>query len=166
VLEPTFQLVTRPVLPARPGAYTVEAFASDGSSLFRLSFDPVTVADDPRSSRHFAFAVPLDPARAALLEDVRLSGPGGMASAASLSAARITRTTTSDSISVRREAEGVTVEWNASLHPMIMVRDPDTGEVLSFGRGGKAQIPTAKATLDLVQSDGVRSRARRVAVSR
>jgi hypothetical protein len=166
MLEPTFQIMTRPVLPAQPGPYSVEGIASDGSSLFRLSFDPTKVADDPRGSRHFAFAVPLDQTLAARLQDVRLSGPGGVMSAASLSLARIAPAGSPDSIVVRREAGEVAVEWNSSIHPMVMVRDPDTGEVLSFGRGGKVRVTTAKGTLELVQSDGVRSRARRIAVHR
>jgi hypothetical protein len=166
VLEPTFQIVTRPVLPREPGAYTVEGVATDGSSLFRLSFDPASVADDSRGSRHFAFAVPLDPARAAQLRDVRLSGPGVKMSVASLSVARIGAAGAPDSVTAKRDADGVALEWNASTHPMIMVRDPDTGEVLSFGRGGKARVATSKQALELVESDGIRSRAKRIAVSR
>ena len=41
---------------------------------------------------------------------------------------------------------------------MILVRDPDTGEVLSFARGGRAEVRTSKRSLDLLVSDGVRSR--------
>jgi hypothetical protein len=165
VLEPAFQVVTRPVLPAAPGAYSVEGVATDGTSLFSLSFDAVAVADDPRGGRHFAFAVPLDQARAARLADVRLVGPGGTTSAASLSIARLRTGAAPDSIVARRTAGGVALEWNASSHPMIMVRDPDTGEVLSFARGGKAQVWTRKGSLDLVTSDGVRSKANRVSVT-
>jgi hypothetical protein len=49
---------------------------------------------------------------------------------------------------------------------MIMVRDPDTGEVLSFGRGGSALIQTAKSQLDLDISDGIRSHRLRLAINR
>ena len=66
----------------------------------------------------------------------------------------------------RREVGGVGLQWNASSHPMIMVRDPDTGEVLSFARGGKARVWTTKGSLDLVASDGVQSQAKRVTVTR
>ncbi len=40
VLEPAFQIVTRPSLPTAPGPYSVEATASDGSRLFALSLMP------------------------------------------------------------------------------------------------------------------------------
>ncbi|MEO7987342.1 MAG: CARDB domain-containing protein, partial [Gemmatimonadales bacterium] len=48
VLEPAFEVVTRPSLPKQPGAYAVEGLAGDGARLFNLSFDAVAVADDPR----------------------------------------------------------------------------------------------------------------------
>lgn len=166
VLEPAFQIVTRPSLPTRPGPYSVEAIAIDGTPLFRLSFDAVAVADDPRGGRHFAFAVPLDQARAARLADLRLTGPGGMASAASLSTARLRTGAAPDSVVARRDAGGVALQWNAASHPMIMVRDPDTGEVLSLARGGKAWVWTTKGSLDLVASDGVQSKEKRVTVTR
>jgi hypothetical protein len=47
---------------------------------------------------------------------------------------------------------------------MIMVRDPETGEVLSFARGGQAEVATGRTELDLSVSDRVGSRRVRVAV--
>jgi hypothetical protein len=166
VLEPAFQIVARPTLPARPGPYTVEGIATDGTSLFRLSFEPAQVPDDPSGSRHFAFAVPLDAAGAARLSDLRLTGPGATTAATSLSlqAARKQGGPVSDAVVARREAGAVALEWDPSAHPMIMVRDPDSGEILSFARGGKARIATAKGRLELVVSDQVRSQTRRITV--
>jgi hypothetical protein len=160
VLEPAFQVVTRPVLPSKPGRYSVEGIATDGSSLFRLSFEPAEAADDPKGSRHFAFAVPLDQFASARLGDVRLSGPEGATSALALSTARVRTGATTDSLVARREADGVALSWNAASHPMVIVRDPDTGEVLSFARGGTARVKTNKRRLELVESDGVRSRTK------
>ena len=77
VLEPAFEIVTRPSLPRRPGPYSVTATAADGSRLFTLSFDAPMAADAPRGNGHFAFAVPLDQAAASRLDELRLSGPGG-----------------------------------------------------------------------------------------
>jgi len=124
------------------------------------------VPDDPRGSRHFAFAVPLNAAGAARLSDLRLTGPGTTAASTSLSlqAARKQGGPVSDAIVARRAAGAVALEWDPSVHPMIMVRDPDSGEILSFARGGKARIATAKGTLDLVVSDQVRSQTRRITV--
>ncbi|MBA3497280.1 MAG: hypothetical protein H0T86_09255, partial [Gemmatimonadales bacterium] len=70
VLEPAFELVTRPSLPRAPGPYAVEATAADGSQLFNLSFAGAVVADGRRDARQFAFAVPLDERAAARLERI------------------------------------------------------------------------------------------------
>jgi hypothetical protein len=68
---------------------------------------------------------------------------------------------------VRREAGGqVRLLWNAAAHPMVMVRDPDTGEVLAFARGGDARVWTSKSELDLEVSDGVQSQRVRRAINR
>ena len=123
------------------------------------------MADDPSGSRHFAFAVPLDAADAAKLSDLRLTGPGATTASTSLALQAARRgVPASDAIVARREAGAVALEWDPSVHPMIMVRDPDSGEILSFARGGKARIATAKGRLELVVSDQVRSQTRRITV--
>jgi len=164
VLEPAFQVVTRPSLPRRPGPYSVTATALDGTQLFALSFDAATPADSPEGGSYFAFAVPLDPARATRLASLRLAGPGGITAA--LRALPDLRMGAQETIAARREGQNVLLQWNPSVHPTIMVRDPDTGEVLSFARGGSARVRTSKGEVDLVLSDGVQSQRLRKAISR
>jgi hypothetical protein len=41
---------------------------------------------------------------------------------------------------------------------MVLVRDSRTGAVLSFARGGEVTVPVSGTELELVLSDGVRSR--------
>jgi hypothetical protein len=165
VLEPAFQIVTRPSLPQRPGPYSVTATAADGTQLFTLSFDAAVAADDPQGSGHFAFAVPLDQARATRLASLRLAGPGGMV-ASSRPRASLQLGAAGAGVTARREGRSVVLQWNGSVHPTIMVRDPDTGEVLSFARGGNARVWTSKGELDLELSDGVKSQRLRLAISR
>jgi hypothetical protein len=165
VLEPAFHIVTRPVLPGRPGPYSIEGTAADGSRVFDLSFEAIEVADDERGARHFAFAVPLDRAAATRLETIRLAGPGiGMAavvrSPAALRAAPAMRP------SVTRAANGVAVRWDAAAHPMVMVRDAGSGRVLSFARGGQVVVPAGPSGVDLVMSDGVGSHLERIRAPR
>jgi len=143
VLEPAFEVVTRPSLPKAPGPYRVEGLTADGVRLFGFSFDAAEVADDPRGARHFAFAVPL-----------------GAGAAALMGAAR----TAPQPIEARRIAGGVALRWNAAASPMIMVRDPATGEVLSFARGGTAEVATGRAELDLVVPDQAGGRRVRTVV--
>jgi CARDB protein/peptidase M66-like protein len=163
VLEPAFQVVTRPSLPAAPGPYSVEGRAADGSSVFRVSFAPDPVADDPAGGAQFAFAVPLQPDRAERLAAMHLSERGRRiasvrASAGAVASARVDAT--------RLAGGRVGLRWDASAHPMLMVRDPVTGEVLSFARGGRSEIVTDRGELDLQLSTGVRGQSMRLAVPR
>jgi hypothetical protein len=165
VLEPSFQVVTRPVLPSRPGPYSIEGTASDGSGVFSLTFDAIEVADDAGGARLFAYAVPLDERLVARLETIQLVGPGiGMAA---MSASPVSlRATPAEPVSVNRSAGGLAVRWDAAAHPMIMVRDVRTGEVLSFARGGSVVLPADGSEVELVMSDGVRSRSATVRTPR
>lgn len=165
VLEPAFHVVTRPVMPGRPGPYSVEGTASDGSRVFGLSFDAMEVADDERGARHFAFAVPLDERGAARLQTIRLAGPGVGMAAISASPPSL-RATPSKPLSAQRSAAGIALDWDAAAHPMIMVRDARSGEVLSFARGGSVVLPAGGSDVELVLSDGVRSRAATESVRR
>ena len=71
-----------------------------------------------------------------------------------------------DHITARRETGTIALQWNAAAHPMLIVRDPDTGEVLSFARGGNARVWTGKTAVDLEVSNGVQSHRERLAISR
>ncbi len=167
VLEPAFEVVTRPSLPAHGGPYTVEGTDDAGSRIFSLSFTPELVADDPRGDRQFSFAVPLRSERAAQIASLRLAG-GGRAAAIRRSY-RMTPQIRSVPVPVeaRRSAPGrVALRWDASRHPMVMVRDATTGEVLSLARGGAAEVFTDRTDLDLVVSNSVQSRQVRVVVPR
>jgi hypothetical protein len=163
MLEPAFQVVTRPSLPSRTGPYSVEGRDAAGGRLFHVSFTPQEVADDPHGGRHFAFAVPLQPDRAGRLDLIRLSAPGQAAVSVRASAAA------GVALDLRTARSGpgrVSVRWNASARPMVMVRDPATGQVLSFARGGSADIATDRDDLEVQLSNGVTSRSVRVTVGR
>jgi hypothetical protein len=157
VLEPAFEVVTRPNLPKAPGPYSVEGRSADGARRFSLSFDAAQIADDPRAGRQFAFAVPLGSAPA--LSGLRLHAPGGTAAAARPVGVAPTAL---PALEARRVAGGVALRWDAATHPMVMVRDPHTGEVLSFARGGQAEVSTPANEIEVSASDGVRSTSWRV----
>ena len=72
VLEPAFQIVTRPSLPARrvPTGSRAGPPTAHGSS---ASASPRSRSPRSHGDAHFAFAVPLQPERAAQLNQVRLS---------------------------------------------------------------------------------------------
>jgi peptidase M66-like protein len=162
VLEPAFEIVTRPSLPERLGPYRVEGRAADGSSVFGISFSPDRVADDPAGGAQFAFAVPLQPDRASRLASLHLAVPGRptvslrASAGATLGSAGVT--------AARLGAGRIGLRWDAAAHPMLMVRDPVTGQVLSFARGGRSEIVTDRPALDLQLSTGVRGRDLRLAM--
>jgi hypothetical protein len=170
VLEPAFQVNTRPSLPDRAGPYSVEASSEDGTRIFSLSFTPKEITDVPGDQKNFAFAVPISDVAAARLTTLRISGPGREALRTARrdpAAGAQPRTGVKPlALEARRVVSGrVDVRWDALAHPMVMVRDAETGEVLSLARGGSVQIPSFKREVDLVLSDGVKSRVERVAVA-
>jgi hypothetical protein len=166
VLEPAFQVNTRPSLPSRSGPYSLAGKASDGSSVFNISFAANQIADAPGSQENFVFAVPMSAERAARLTTLELRGSGRPAILASSVAVTGKQQTGPTAMEVRRAGSGrVALRWDARTHPMIMVRDTDTGEVLSFARGGDAEFSTHKGQVDLVISDGVKSTIRRAVVA-
>jgi hypothetical protein len=68
-------------------------------------------------------------------------------------------------VDVSRSGAGrVALRWDAAKSPMIMVRDPVSGDILSFARGGAAEVETTRTDLSLTVSDQVGSRDLRVRV--
>jgi hypothetical protein len=158
VLQPSFRITTRPSLPRRPGPYRLEGRADGGAVVFGFDFAPLDVADDRTGAKHFAFAVPLQPERAARVVSLHLAGSGLQASVFQVSS-------TPAVIEVRRSGAGrVALRWDAAKSPMIMVRDPVNGDILSFARGGVAEVETNQPDLSLTVSDRVGSRDLRVRV--
>jgi hypothetical protein len=164
VLEPAFQVITRPSLPAASGPYSVEGRAADGSTIFRVSFAPDQVADDPAAGAQFAFAVPLQPDRAERLVAMHLVERGRRIASVRASAGAVAAAARVEA--TRLGGGRVGLRWDASAHPMLMVRDPATGEVLAFARGGRSEVVTDRGELDLQLSTGVRGRSMRLAVPR
>lgn len=162
VLEPAFGVVTSPVLPEASGPYTLQGLDAAGGLLFSIPFEARPVADT--DERHFAFAIPVSQASPERLASLRLTAPGlstaERRAAPSLAAPGVTPT-----LEVRRVDGGtVEVRWDAATAPVVMVRDPATGMILSFARGGVASVATDAGTLELVLSDGVRSSVRQILV--
>ena len=157
ILEPAFRVFTRPSLPRTSGPYRIEGRAGDGSSTFRLDFAPAEVADAPDAPRSFAFAVPLSSDRADRLATLTLAGEGRSVtvSAAPQAAA----------VDVRSVSGGrVRLRWDATRAPVVLVRDPVTGQVISFARGGQADVVTRRRELSLSVGDRVGGRDVRVVV--
>ena len=156
ILEPAFELVTRPAMPAGSGPYTIEGIDASGGRVFSISFAGDPVADSEKGERQFAFAIPLSADRASRLTTVRAVGQGGGARQGTAAQAAPEAVPTAQAFAGDR----VRVRWNARNHPMLLVRDAESGEVLSFARGGEVTVKTRDRELELVVSAGARSRTR------
>lgn len=166
VLEPAVELMGRPRMPARPGPYRIEAKDASGATLHSFSFSGAEVADLEGGERHFAFTVPQRALQMDRLASVRVVANGRTASVSRAGGPVDTRIApVAPRFSVSGTARGrAAVRWEAARHPLAVVRDPRTGEILSFARGGAADVQTDAPELELLFSDGVRTSTQRVRV--
>ena len=146
VLQPAVRVDARPSLPSRPGPYRLEGLAEDGNRLFDFDFAPLEVADDSTGAKHFAFVVPMRPERSVRLASLHLDGAGVRASRAQASSAMPEVTVT------RAGAGRLSVRWDTTATPLLLVRDAASGEVLSFARGGTAEVATPRDEVTVTAS--------------
>jgi hypothetical protein len=158
VLEPAFEVVTRPSLPTRGGAHRIVAKDAQGGTVLDLSFDGIEIDHMP-GERHFAYAIPLRSLRGAAPAELRVSGRDGREAVRRVE-------TAAAAVTVTRAAAGrVRVRWDSARSPVVIVRDPRTGEVLSFARGGDISVATNAREVEVNVSNGPRSEARRYTVA-
>lgn len=163
-LDPAFQIVTRPALPAATGPYSIEGRASDGTILFQTSFMPQPTDHGDPSVRYFTFAIPVAETALSRLSQLELVGDRGRVTRRSGGSSDRVRLVAPDAaadeagaIVTSRSASIADVEWDAARWPAILIRDAATQTLLGIGRGGRATVATRAATIELVMSDGARS---------
>jgi hypothetical protein len=159
VLEPSFEVVTAPVLPGGAGRYRLTGSDRRGATVLDVSFDGWEVDHLP-GERLFAYAIPLSAMGGAAPAEIRLRGRGVD------EVHRQTGEPAPDLQVVREGADGVRVRWNAARAPAVIIRDASTGEILSFARGGDARVRTLAAEIEVNMSDGVNSTIRRFPMPR
>ena len=108
-LNSVFVVDAPPTLPTSPGGHTVTGRDADGAELFSLSFTmPEALIEEEAGAvmmRTFAFVLPVRPGWADALARITLSEPDA-------------------SVTLDRESD----------HPMVILRDPRTGQVRGFLR--------------------------------
>ena len=152
-LEPSFEVTALPSLPARAGSNNVQALDARGNTIFSLSFEGDEVDHMP-GVRHFAYVVPL-PQGYAAPSAMRVSDNRRLLRSVSPSSGVIPNEVREPHLA--RVGSRVRVTWDAAQHPMVMVRDAATGQILSFARGGTAEVTTQRGELEVVLSNGVTS---------
>jgi hypothetical protein len=163
-LNPAFSLRARPALPETAGPNELRGLAADGSVIFRFSFTGALVDhSEDAEERHFAFFVPLRPDEQDRIARIELATPHGSAARQAHAPMQAPAAPARTDVRIEpRPGNRVGIVWDATRHPMVMVRDPQTGHVLSIGRGGTVELPgpiPAGDRLEVLLSDGVRSRA-------
>jgi CARDB protein len=165
-LEPAVRVNGRTVLPAQPGSFTAEGTDASGAKIFSVSFEPADVSeDDPNGEQHFAFVIPMSDVDHGKLQTLSVTGFGRNATRnAKLSAALLTAV--ASDASVEGSNGKIHLHWKNADAPLVLVKDPSTGDVLSFARGGDIDLPSNASALDLVFTDGVHSTTRHATVKK
>lgn len=152
VLEPAFEVDAPASLPAREGPHRIEALSPSGALIFSMAFDGERIADatDP-DAQTFAFAIPMSRLRGIPLERLRLVTGGRSAEV------RASGTTLDAPVLSRVSAARQRLDWGKGAKAAL-VRNARTGQVLSIVRGSAVDLPAVSDDLDVVLSDGLRSR--------
>lgn len=163
VLEPAFLLPGQaPAQPETDAGHRLVGFDRDGGTLFDLGLVTVPVADLAGAREaHFQLQVPLSNEEAARLYRLEVHADDGRTASRT---ATFTPQGLDEAVSAqgavtasRTNTGSVLLTWDAGRFPMVMVRDPENGQVLAFGRGGQVEVTTELTTLEVAVSDGVRS---------
>lgn len=161
MLDPTFEVVTRPTLPSGRGAHRIELLDRSGRSLYAANFSGEQVADvEDLTAQHFAFAIPLS----------QLGGTPthlkvrAMGREASLIANAPTLRAGAEPVPTARRLNGnrVQLQLDDAAAQGLMVRDAATGTILSFIRGRSGTVVTTARELEVVTSYGLGSTLQRV----
>ncbi len=165
ILEPAFEVTTPASLPSKSGLYRIEATAEDGTQAFSFNFDGSSVDHGKSDDRQFAFVVPRTAFQGRPLRALRLSTLGRFAELRSSTQSRQELAQQAGgSLRVRRLAGDAIVSWSGASVRGALLRDARTGEVLAIARTPSTRVTTNARDVDIVVSDGVRSRTHRLPV--
>ncbi|UXI66760.1 zinc-dependent metalloprotease family protein [Tahibacter amnicola] len=167
ILEPAFEVQGVPDTDNASGSYRVVLSDMKGKTIRSIGFNANEGSEG--NVELFSLLVPRSSVaggRSGKIAQIRISDRKGSELATDYS-----RTATASTFSrgtaptiTRKAGEGVRLRWNAANHPMAMVRDADTGEILSFARGGDFDVATSAKRLDVQFSDGTSAVSQQVAV--
>ncbi len=153
-LESSFKLKLNPPPPVASGTYLLEGLGRGSRVLFQVPFALTRIADSPKDEKAFTFSFPITPAHYAALRALRVTENGQV-----LVRRDTIASLAQPQISAIREAEDkVHLTWNSTAYPEAMVRNPATGSVLAIAREGSIVISTQATKLEVILSDGVKSR--------
>jgi hypothetical protein len=158
-LRPAYVVDTIPS-PSPPGEYALDLLDGKGDRLASFPFAPTVVPaerEGEAEESHFALALPVTARAIDGLRGLAVRRRGveifrrvvGGSSAA---------TEPGSPVGVAVSRGHAYLRWDALVHPGAMVRDARSGEVLAFLHGGTGMVRTDAPAIEVVLSDGVRSR--------
>jgi IPT/TIG domain/Peptidase M66 len=156
-LEPLLRVDARAELP-QSGDYTLELLNQAGTVVKRVPFKPVEVSDGD-GSKVFTFAIPWQDG----ISSAQVLTPSGR-TGARLFNRTDPRTVRIPTVAQRISGGDVEVTWDAARYPRAMFRDGTAGEVIGFGRDGRARVRPQQQILEVVKLSGVDQEAEQIKI--
>jgi len=157
-LRPAFAFEAVPQPPQR-GEWAWQLLDAEGRVMKAVSFTPDVVAlTEPDEEIGFGFTVGVTQAELDLARRARVLDPTGAVVAETVDAAGLAQAGALPPLNLER-AQGnlVTLTWDATTYPAVVVRDADSRAVLTRGEGGSVSFVSAKERFEVLLSTGVGS---------
>jgi hypothetical protein len=158
MIDPGLAVDTRPTPSDPNGSFVAEGRARDGRLLFSHRFTPYAVSDARRDEEAFVLAVPMAAELRASLHEVAVREVRGSREGRRRRA--LFTTSDADAFRLSRSVRGGSMlEWSTAEHPMLLIRDRESGVTLGVARTGSIDLSLfgAPGQLDILASDGVTS---------
>ncbi|HJV38253.1 MAG TPA: IPT/TIG domain-containing protein [Geothrix sp.] len=153
-LLPAFRTRSLPTAAPRSGDYALECVDRKNQTVFTTPVELTDLGCWPKGwERHFVMALPLEAATLDAITGLRMVKEGK-----TLASLRATSAEAPAPEFQRLQDGKVQVTWDVSVHPALLVRDADSGEVVAILSGGRQTFATRSKRFDLVLSDGVAGR--------
>ena len=149
-LLPSFRTRSLPTPAPEPGDYTLEGVDQKNLAVFSTPVALMDLGCWPKGrERHFVMALPLEAAVLDAVTGLRVLRAGRPVASLRASAAEAAPP------EVQRLQNGkVQLTWDVSVHPAVLVRDADSGEVIAILSGGRQAFTAGARRFELAFSDG------------
>jgi hypothetical protein len=164
-IDGSFAMTAKPTKSDPAGRFVVEGFGADGKVLFTHRFSPFPVSDSRPDDQAFVVGVPVSERVTSEVVRVAVREVNG---ARSFSRSKSVNAAMRADVGVALETAGASgskrLQWSTAAAPMVLVRDPRTGDVLGIARNGTLDLAQFQSTgdVELLVTDGVTSASRRV----
>jgi len=169
-IEPAFRLagagVDNPTPLSTDRTVRIDAVDGDGRVLASTVAAAPPIDHAERDVRSFAATLRLTPEQHAAItsvnvSDVRSPLASGTRQRSVAAAVAAAQSATSPRVT-RANANQLRVEWDARRYPRAIVRNPRTGRILSFLSETGSTVAWSGGDVEILLSDGVRTRAERI----